>query len=611
MKSSQVIASGILAESQPYVFSSFRLLLLLLALAHSGSSQNIFFRHNLVGYLPDEAKQAILLAKEPVGQKVELVRAADGKVVTSLVPKPEPTAWQPFKNYYTLDFSPVTEPGTYFLRISNGAVRSPDFTIGPYPAYQEDIVGFMRSQRCGYNPYLDVVCHTHDGRSFFGPLPDSSYVDATGGWHDAGDQLKYLITGSNATARMLLAYEWEPTKFGDRVNDLGQPFPNGIPDVLDEGRWGLDWIHKLHPAAGQLYHQVADDRDHRGFKMPQDDNADYGWGPNSYRSVYFATGKPQGAGKYQSEATGIANLAGRSAAAMAIGSRLWQKDGRDTAYAAKCLQAALDLYEMGKRQEGYQQGNSYGAPYRYTEDTWADDMEWAAAELYKITRQPRYLHEAERYAKLANVASWMEMDTAAHYQMYPFVNLGHYALWEVAGEGTKKELAGYYRHNLLKIKKRAEKNPYGVGHLFIWCSNNLAAAVVTQAHLYEKMTGDAQFRPVLAAHRDWLLGRNPWGTSMFTGIPAAGDFPVDVHMPFWRLQKKSVAGSLADGPLWETIHGQMLGITLSEPDEYAAFQPPHIKYHDDWADYSTNEPTMDGSADAILMMALFSEQVSK
>src|ERR1051326_3390595 len=69
---------------------------------------------------------------------------------------------------------------------------------------------------------------------------------------------------------------------------------NGIPDVLDEAKWGLDWIHKLHPAPDQLFHQVADDRDHRGFKLPDQDIADYGWGPNSYRPVYFANGKLQG-----------------------------------------------------------------------------------------------------------------------------------------------------------------------------------------------------------------------------------------------------------------------------------------------------------------------------
>ena len=71
----------------------------------------------------------------------------------------------------------------------------------------------------------------------------------------------------------------------------------------------------------QLFHQVADDRDHRGFKLPDQDNADYGWGPNSYRPVYFADGKPQGLSQFKSRSTGVANIAGRSAAAMAMAYR--------------------------------------------------------------------------------------------------------------------------------------------------------------------------------------------------------------------------------------------------------------------------------------------------
>jgi len=189
-------------------------------------------------------------------------------------------------------------------------------------------------------------------------------VDVSGGWHDAGDQLKYLITGSYATAHMLLVYELYPERFEDRNNALGQPGSNGIPDVLDEAKWGLDWIHKLHPAPDQLVHQVADDRDHIGWKMPDPDPSDYGWGENSYRVAYFATGEPQGLNKYMSEATGVSNLAGRSAAAMALAARIWKEELDDPVYADKCMKVARSLYDMGKEMEGFQQGNSYGAPYR-------------------------------------------------------------------------------------------------------------------------------------------------------------------------------------------------------------------------------------------------------
>ncbi|MFN5790802.1 MAG: glycoside hydrolase family 9 protein, partial [Bacteroidota bacterium] len=498
--------------------------------------------------------------------------------------------------------------GTYFLSNNNQTLRSEKFLIGNYPPIHESVVGFMQTQRCGFNAFTNEVCHPLDGKSFYGNRPDSSYVDATGGWHDAGDQLKYLITGSNATARMLMAYQWNPSVFEDKVNDLGLPQPNGIADVLDEAKWGLDWIHKLHPSREELIHQVADDRDHLGFKMPHEDAANYGWGKNKYRPAYFANGKPQGLGKYKSESTGVSNVAGRSAASLALGYQVFKDIPGHLPFAALCLQDAIELFEMGKKREGFQQGNSYGAPYRYNERTWADDMEWGAAALFKATGDKKYLNDALHYADLIGFTSWMEMDSAAHYEMYPYVNMGHYALWQVVEDKIiRNKLADYYEHNLLKIQERADKNAYGVGHLFIWCSNNLAAAVATQALLYEQMTGDVQFRPLLQNHLNWLFGLNPWGTSMITGIPANGEFPLDVHMPFWILNKQVVPGSLVDGPLWSSIHDKMLAIRLNEPDEFAHLQPDHIKYWDDFADYSTNEPTMDGSADLMLLLAHFAK----
>ena len=467
-------------------------------------------------------------------------------------------------------------------------------------AYQADLLVFMRQQRCGYNPFLDVECHQHDGRTAYGPRPESTHIDVTGGWHDAGDQLKYLITSSNATVRMLLAYELQPEKFGDVVDALGRPSPNGVPDVLDEAKWGLDWMHKMHPAPNELYHQVADDRDHIGWKWPHQDKSDYGWGPNSYRVVYCADGKPQGLAKYKSEATGIANLAGRYAAAMAMGYRIWKDDLHDQAFAAKCLQAAVEIYRLGKASEGFQQGNSYGAPYRYTEDTWADDMQWGAAELYRATGDTSYLNDAKRYAKIIGATSWMPHETAKHYQFYPFVNVGHFALYPHVDKEFQEKLASYYRAGIEATLERGGRNPFQIGVPFIWCSNNLTVALITQVMLYEESTGDMRYHDFMLAQRDWLFGRNPWGTSMFTGIPENGEYPEDVHTSIWYLTRKMVPGGLVDGPVYGTVYRDLKGLELTEPDEFANFQNEYVVYHDDIGDYSTNEPTMDGTAGAIL-----------
>jgi peptidoglycan/xylan/chitin deacetylase (PgdA/CDA1 family) len=604
------------------MFKSPVLLLLLSIFCLTASAQDAHIRVNQAGYLPADQKVALAFSKAPLEDTGFFVRDEHGRIVWSgkvnAVGAPEWGA--PFAHYYQLDFSSMTpNPGKYSIDLVKAKTKSRTFKIGPYPGFHEDLLFFMRQQRCGYNPFLDVACHRLDGRSFYGPMPDETFVDASGGWHDAGDQLKYLITASNATARMLLAYELQRQKFGDFTDAMGREGqPNGIPDILDEAKWGLDWIHKLHPEADQLIHQVADDRDHRGFKFPDKDNADYGWGQNSYRPAYFADGKPQGLSQFKSRSTGVANIAGRSAAAMAAAYRIWSKDLQDAVFAAKCLNAAQSLYAMGKKHEGFQQGNSFGAPYRYNEDTWADDMEYAAAELYKATKKKTYLDDAIRYAKIAGTTSWMEFEDSSmgelmsrHYQMYPFTNVGHFALYPLVDKKTKSELAGYYRNGIERIVTRAKKNPYGVGVPFLWCSNNLVVAFITQVHLYELMTGDKQYQKAATEHRDWLLGRNPWGTSMFEGLPEGGEYPEDTHLPTVQLLKKQVRGGLVDGPIAAQTYKGLIGLTLHQPDEFAMFQPRDVVYHDDVGDYSTNEPTMDGTADAILVMALWSDRQNR
>ena len=572
------------------------------------ASEEIHLRINQVGYRCGDQKSALIFSSGPVREKFALIHTETGAEILILKPEQSRTAtWGAFEHYYTCDFSQVQEEGNYLLEGKRSGIRSRAFRISDhaYDHLQEELLGFMRQQRCGYNPTLDLVCHQRDGRSFYGSMPDSTYVDVRGGWHDAGDQLKYLITGSYATAHMLLSYSLYPGRFEDRCNELGQLGGNGIPVVLDEARWGLDWIFKLHVAPDQLVHQVADDRDHRGWKMPDQDLSDYGWGPNSYRTAYFADGKPQGLNLYKSKATGVSNLAGRSAAAMARAARIWKEDLNDPHYAGQCLEAAITLYKLGKDKEGFQQGNSFGAPYRYGEETWADDMEWGAAELYRTTGEQKYLEDARRYARLAGTVSWMPHDTALHYQYYPFINVGHYALYDQVDESFRDSLAAYYRSGIESCLARAGRNPYGIGIPFIWCSNNLLTSLLAQIILYKEMTGDDRYDAFLVQQRDWLFGRNPWGTSMFTGIPEGGEYPVDVHTSVYAMTGLEVAGGLVDGPVYGSIFRSLEGLLLNDPDEFAAVQNPFVVYHDDMGDYSTNEPTMDGTAGAILMMAHF------
>ncbi|HJT64920.1 MAG TPA: glycoside hydrolase family 9 protein [Pyrinomonadaceae bacterium] len=603
------------------VFSSVRVVIfcfVVAAAALAANAQSVFIRVNQLGFKPGDVKTAVAFGREPLAATFRVLDAATGTIAFTGKAVSLNGTWGEFTHDAELNFGGLRREGKYVIEV--GSARSVEFAIGRNidGDLADQLLEFMREQRCGYNPYVDAACHTFDGRTAYGPLPPGTYINASGGWHDAGDQLKYLLTSSNATAQMLLAYQLaaqSPPKpaarsphkkivFADRYNDLGQPGANGIADVLDEARWGLQWMLRLHPAKDQLYHQVADDRDHKGFRLPQNETVDYGWGAGSYRVVYFADGRPQGLKQFQSESNGVANLAGRYAAAMALGYQIWKDDPRLRSFAARLLQAGREVYELGRAHEGVQQGNSYGAPYRYAETTWVDDMEWGAAELFRATRDVHYLRDAERYALLAGSESWMGRQETGHYQFYPFMNLGHFRLYDLVAPRMKQQLARFYRDGLDRTVQQGATNPYHIGVPFIWCSNNLTVALATQGALYDRMTGDHRYREFTAMQFDWLLGRNPWGVSMFTGIPANGTYPRDVHLFANALLKRMVRGGLIDGPVYRKVFQSLRGVFIREPDPFAPFQDERAVYHDDINDYSTNEPTMDGTASAILMWAV-------
>ena len=588
----------------------------------------IHIRINQFGYSPENKKVAIAFCDAPLTNsfllmKAEKPDASSVRLLPAFHGNATPITnveWGKFVYFYEWDFSELKEPGRYFLAADHremGQGNGIYLTIGEtvYSELPDQLLEFMREQRCGYNPFLDAVCHPFDGRTAFGPLTNGTYLNCSGGWHDAADQLKYLLTSGNATAQMLLAYwieqnvslkngrgrERQSSIFQDHFNALGQPGKNNLPDILDEARWGLEWMLKLHPAPDQLYHQIADDRDHCGARLPQNEIADYGWGAGSYRVVYCADGKPQGLMEYKSDSTGVANLAGRYAAAMGLAWMIFKET--DAAFAERCLKAGKEVYQLGRAKEGVQQGNSYKAPYRYAETTWADDMEWGAATLFLCTSEKSFLADAKRYAKLAASESWMGQEQTGHYQFYPFMNAGHFMLYHSVDAEFKKILAGYYREGIERCLRAGERNPFRIGVPFIWCSNNLTVALVTQILFYERMTGDLRYHEFMSKQRDWLMGRNPWGTSMFTGIPEGGIFPRDPHLVTTRLTKRAVRGGLADGPVYDRIFKTLKGVSIAEPDPLAAFQGEAV-YHDDYHDYSSNEPTMDGTASAILMWSL-------
>jgi hypothetical protein len=344
---------------------------------------------------------------------------------------------------------------------------------------------------------------------------------------------------------MLAAFRDHSRAFSDQHDARGLAGGNGTPDVIDEAKHGLEWLASMFPSDSELYNQLGDDRDHAYFDLPTTDSADYGWGKGKERPVYRCTGRPQGIFQYKNRSTGVASTAGKFASAFALGARVLERRGDSVA--ALLRRKAVAAYELGKAAPGVCQTAPGRAPYFYEEDNWADDMELAAAELFALTRDDRYLRDARRFEAMEPVTPWMGADTANHYQWYPWYNSGHFALWQHGGAADKRTASADYRRGLEAVAKRAT-NGFRIGIPFIWCSNDLVTAFASQALLYRRMTGDTRFRELEQAAVDWLFGTNPWGVSMVVGYPRSGRWSHDPHtVVAMQFGPEAITGGLLDG----------------------------------------------------------------
>lgn len=554
------------------------------------TGQNAWIRINQLGYRPGDIKTAILISINNLNLKnFRIIDAESGKTISKFEKLTRYQDFYQFKTCYRLDFSDFTSEGEF--RIKAGRFVSPVFSINKniYKGTADFILNYMRQQRCGFNPFLNDSCHMYDGYEMYGK-GDSAHIDARGGWHDAADYLQYVTTSANSVYQMLFAFSQNPGIFQDNYIENGMPGNDSIPDILDECMWGIEWLLRMNPGKNIMYNQVADDRDHIGFRLPVGDTAYYGKGKE--RPVYRCTGSPQGLFGNMNRSTGIASTAGKFASAFALASRVYHDES--PAFAEMLLRKAADAFDYGMKNPGVCQTAPGRAPYFYEEENWTDDMELAAIELFNATKDSKYLDFALKYGSKEPVTPWMGSDTARHYQWYPFVNMGHP---EIAKSNIGNvEFTGYMKKGLELIREKADKNPFNIGVPFIWCSNNLITAVLTQAHLYAEISGDKSFEYMEAAHRDWLFGCNPWGTSMIVGIPINGDYPQHSHSSYVAFGRQ-VPGGLVDGPVYPSIfrsHGKY--IKMTEPDDYEKFQTGMAVYHDNIGDYTSNECTMDGTA---------------
>lgn len=588
-----------------------------LALSAVQAFAGSWVRINQIGYLPEATKVAVFMSDDAVKvDGFELVDAFTGDVAwRSDAVRPTGALGQ-MKTTCRLDFSALKTDGAYYIKVlsSGGETRSEIFPINPkvYDGAADFVLNYMRQQRCGWNPFFKDSCHRKDGIIVGHPDPkkDSTFLDVTGGWHDASDCLQYTTTSANAIYQMMFAYQSNPEAFSDNHLADGTPGRNGIPDIIDEIYWGLKWLDKMNPKPGEMYNQIADDRDHVGMRVPNDDQADYGWGKGEYRPVWFCSGEPQQRGKRgdKNKTTGVASTAGKFASDFALGAEILKPFYPE--FAEKIGAKAQAAYDAGVAKPGVCQTASVVSPYIYEEDNWVDDMELAAYEMFRRTGDKKYRTEAIEYARREPVTPWMGADSARHYQWYPFMNMGHYRIARNFGGKVSAEFIRNMRSGIQRVYERGKDHPFMFGIPGIWCSNNLTSAMLTQCILYRELTGDTTYQEMEGSLRDWLLGCNPWGVSMIVELPKGGIFPTQPHSFIINYKMGNTTGGLVDGPVYATIFGSLLGIRTDGGINYEEFQPGDLVYHDSTHDYSTNEPTMDGTASLTFPLSYYQREGS-
>jgi endoglucanase len=617
-------------------------LILLTVPVSSANEARAYVRLNQIGYETGHSARAYLMLKGSPASTLNIsIVNEQGTVVSSVQLGPSSGSWAGFA-VYPLDFT-LTTPGTYSITTSGSvSAKSDNFRVDSalnlYSGALSNALAFFQNQSDGADfipsPLRTAPAHLNDksakvyetphfskeGRRIDGQLqPTGATIDASGGWWDAGDYLKFVHTTSYTVALMLLGIR-------DFPNQLGHASQKS--DFTKEAKFGLEWLLRMWDDHSKtLYYQVGIgsspsgfENDHSIWRLPQDDDSSH---RNEEQYLYIRNRPVFIAGPAGSKIS--PNLAGRLAADFALCFTIYKST--DAAFANQCLLAAQHIFDLADTEPAGQLITA--APYDfYGETEWRDDLEFAAAELYLATKTgalPDALPHADPNFYLRAATKWAAAYIAARQNSSGILGIAnvstvaHFDLVQAIASAPKStELAVSSSELLSDLKKtldlaatQSASDPFGYG--VPWGSGDTpteGASLAVLASAYSFLSKSPEYSRYADHWLANILGTNAWGISFIVGDGSV--FPHCIHHQVANLvgsnngQPPVLAGAVVEGSIRKMESGMPRSARACPPDgadPYSQFDAKDASYRDNVKFYSTNEPALDLTAPTFLMFA--------
>jgi len=554
-------------------------LLLLASWAAFAAQATLEIKVDQAGYLASAPKLAIVAAGKPASMFFVRRSAGDAGVFQGKLTAPRRDA-DSGDAVQLADFSAVQAPGDYYLEVP-GVGRSWTFSIGDN-VYRRAYYLAMRSyygQRCGTAVDLgpEFPGYRHDACHLAGAWHASSGKTgpriSEGGWHDAGDYGRYVVSSGITTGTLL--WTWE--MFGARVRPVQLNIPehgNGTPEMLSEIKWNLNWMLTMQDDDGGVWAKQTSER-FCGFIMPEKDTL-----------VSYVIGTGQEPYKTSCATADFA-------AVMAIAARAFHPF--DRAYADRCLNAARHAWAWLGQHPNVTFRNPPGVSTgEYGDANCADERLWAAAELWRSSGDATYedyflAHYAGFHPSAIQPQGWSEVSNLA--------------LWTyVLGGGKNAAAAQAIREESLaaadRIVERSAANGYQISLTkanYEWGSNGTVANYGMQLLVANAFRPDPRYVHAALENLHYLLGRNTFSLSFVTWV-GENPFRHPHHRPSAADHNPEPwPGLLSGGPNPARQDAAM--------QKLPAGLPPARMYLDDEASYSTNETAINWNAPLVFLLA--------